>query len=111
MLGTIQSYWDTQHNSTRKLGCVPYEKCQRVSPKETDMEQTGAGNQKYTRSHLMELNGFQHQSMALASSKMERKIYPRIPFVSRPQECQFRHKSGAVVKNLLASAEDTGDVG
>ena len=59
----------------------------------------------------MQLNGFQHQSVALASSKMESKIYPRIPFVSRPQECQFRYNSGVVVKNLLASAEDTGDVG
>lgn len=79
--------------------------------RDTDMEQTGSGNQKYTRSHLMELNGFQHQFVALASFKIERKIYPRIPFVSRPQECQFTYNSGALVKNLLASTVDTGDAG
>ena len=37
MLGTIKSYEDYQPNNARKLGWVPYEKCQHIiSPKERD---------------------------------------------------------------------------
>ena len=50
--------------------------------RETDMEQTGSGNQKYTRSHLMELT---EKAMAPRSSTPAWKI----PRTEEPGKLQY----------------------
>ena len=56
--------------------------------KAVSMEQTGSDNQRYTRSHLKEVNGF----VTLASTTIDKKIHLRIP-LSLKQVCYFRYDS------------------